>query len=88
MPPTSHHDRRRRPPLTPPSFRLGRRYRAPGHDVTDVIVAFVEGLGTRDLVHTEPIAAERTADLRDAQLPAPGADPGRHIDRVNPEANG
>jgi AcrR family transcriptional regulator len=55
------------------------RHRTP-EDVTDVIVAFVDGLGLQGLVYPELISSERTTHLLDAQLMALGADPAHLVD--------
>lgn len=44
-------------------------------DATDVLVAFVDGLGLQGLVYPELLTPERIQDLLDAQLVALGADP-------------
>jgi AcrR family transcriptional regulator len=49
-------------------------------DVTDVIVAFVDGLGLQGLVYPELITTARTTHLLDAQLMALGADPVHLVD--------
>jgi AcrR family transcriptional regulator len=48
--------------------------RAPA-DVTDVLVAFVDGLGLQGLVYPELLTRQRIDGLLDAQLVAFGADP-------------
>ena len=50
-------------------------------DITDVLVAFVDGLGLQGLVYPELLTTERIDLLLDAQLVALGADP-RHFVRV------
>ena len=47
----------------------------PAADVTDVLVAFVDGLGLQGLVYPELLTQERIDVLLDAQLIALGADP-------------
>lgn len=54
--------------------------RRPPDDVTDLIVAFVDGLGLQGLVYPELLTAERTTHLLDAQLVAVGADPAHLVD--------
>ena len=46
----------------------------PPEDVTDVLVAFVDGLGLQGLVYPELITTARTTDLLDVLLLALGAD--------------
>lgn len=50
----------------------------PAADLSDVIVAFVDGLGLQGLVYPELISVERTMHLLDRQLVALGA-PRRHL---------
>lgn len=52
----------------------------PADEITDLIVAFVDGLGLQGLVYPELITAERTARLLDAQLVALGADPAHLVE--------
>jgi AcrR family transcriptional regulator len=47
----------------------------PPADVTDVLVAFIDGLGLQGLVYPELLTHERIDALLDAQLVALGADP-------------
>lgn len=54
----------------------GRR----AEDVTDIIVAFVDGLGLQGLVYPELLTPERITGLLDAQLEAFGADPAHLVD--------
>ena len=53
---------------------------SPPEVVTDVIVAFVDGLGLQGLVYPELITAERAVRLLDAQLLALGADPAHLVE--------
>ena len=50
----------------------------PAADLTDVLVAFVDGLGLQGLVYPELLTRDRIGRLLDAQLVALGADP-RHL---------
>jgi hypothetical protein len=50
----------------------------PAADLTDVIVAFVDGLGLQGLVYPELISVARTMHLLDRQLEALGA-PRHHL---------
>ena len=52
----------------------------PADDVTDVIVAFVDGLGLQGLVYPELITPACTAHLLDAQLLALGAAAGHLVE--------
>lgn len=47
-------------------------------DLTDILVAFVDGLGLQGLVYPELLTRSRICDLLDAQLRAIGADP-KHL---------
>ena len=46
----------------------------PSDELTDILVAFVDGLGLQGLVYPELLSKERITGLLDAQLVALGAD--------------
>ena len=56
----------------------------PAHEVTDVLVAFVDGLGLQGLVYPELLTTERIEVLLDTQLQALGADR-RHLVPLDPD---
>ena len=52
----------------------------PSDELTDILVAFVDGLGLQGLVYPELLTRERISRLLDAQLVALGADPQYLVD--------